>query len=116
MAIATTENVTTNESKPWLDDQGNLICDCCLMVLNPLTPDDELERRWELHGDLLAIERRQALDVLELMARVIEGDSPMDCDKIDIFAGPHQWMDQTTVYRILRQVGDIAQLYHRARP
>jgi hypothetical protein len=65
-----------------------------------------------LHGLLLRIEKMNALDALELMADVTSCEMwPMESDEIAVFAGQHQWKDQTKVFRIFRWLGEISNAY-----
>jgi hypothetical protein len=98
------------EPKPWIDVEGNLICDCQLMAVNPLTKDDEMGYRWELHELLRGVEQMTAMDALELMADVTCCEIwPMESGGIAVFAGQHQWVDQTSVFKVFHHLAEIAE-------
>jgi hypothetical protein len=100
------------EPKPWLDDQGKPACNCYFIDVNPLTKDEEMRQRWDLHEQLRGIETMSALAAVQLIADVVTCEYwPLESDQIERFAGDHQWPDQPFVYALFRQLEEIARAY-----
>lgn len=103
MALATVETLPTTES-PWLDSE----CGCRLLDVTPLT-EMVMSARWELHQQLIQIDRMDALDAVELAADLVMCEIwPMDHYEIARFAGEHRWLNQAKVFRIFHQLGELS--------